>query len=25
MKIRGRGERRWRTIGAVTFRTEPVS
>lgn len=21
----GRGERRWRTIGAVTFRTEPVS
>jgi len=22
---RGRGERRWRTIVAVTFRTEPVS
>ena len=21
----GRGERRWRTTGAVTFRTEPVS
>ena len=24
-KVRGRGERRWRTIVAVTFRTEPVS
>ena len=23
--IPGRGERRWRTIDAVTFRTEPVS
>jgi len=25
MKVRGRGERRWRTIVAVTFKTEPVS
>lgn len=24
-RIRGRGERRWRTIVAVTFKTEPVS
>jgi len=24
-KIRGRGERRWRTIVEVTFRTQPVS